>query len=172
MESTLESFKMARNTEAVLFSISMERFTKESLRMTLKMGKVTKSFQMGPNTKDSLKMGRNLVKVCLNGSMEKFMKASGKTVRNMEAESGKVLKAKAISESGITEKQKVSVFTFPNLVIGMKGNSKTHKNKDSALKDTRMDRLMLGNTAKIDQMVRDSIFGPMETITKVNLSTT
>jgi hypothetical protein len=61
------------------------------------------------------------------------------------------------------------VFIFQKTVTDMKVSLKSHQNMGLVLRDTTMVRLMSANTRKIDQMVRVSIFGLMEVITKVNL---
>ncbi len=64
------------------------------------MVKATKNFLTGQNIKASLKMEQNLGKDVFNGWMDKYMKDNGWMVKSMGVGYGKVVRDKAILESG------------------------------------------------------------------------
>lgn len=101
--------------------------------------------------------------------MDKFTKANGVREKNMEAGYGKAHLDRVIQESGKMVRCRALAFIFLKTVIGTKANLKTPKSKDQVPKDIIMVKLMSDSTGKIDRMAKDSIFGRMEIIIKVNL---
>lgn len=129
-----------------------------------------KSFLMAPSTKDNLDRVLKMAKEPFNGIMVKFIKDNGLMVKNMEAVCGKALKEKVIQVNGKMVQYKGLEFISQKMEIDMKDNSKIHKNKVQAPRDTLTVKHMLGSIEKIDQTAKDNIFGQMEITTKGNLS--
>lgn len=55
----------------------MDECLKENFKMTLKMGKVMKNFQMGRSIQVNFKKEQKMERVHFNGRMGKFMKDNG-----------------------------------------------------------------------------------------------
>ena len=109
-------------------------------------------------------------RVFFNGQMAKFMKVNGLMEKNMVVGCGKILKDKAILESGKMESHKDLGYMSQNLVTCMRDSFKILINKDLELKDTVTVKRMWENIEKTVLMGKGNTFGEMGITTKDNLS--
>lgn len=75
-----KSIKMDVRVGRELFSIILAKYTRESLRMMLKMGKGSSNIQMVLFILGILLMAKEMVKVDFNGQMDKSMMVNGKII--------------------------------------------------------------------------------------------
>lgn len=72
--------KMGGRVARELFSIILAKYTRESLRMMLKMGKGHSNIQMVLFILGILQMAKEMGKGDFNGQMDKFMMVNGKII--------------------------------------------------------------------------------------------